>query len=151
MARAKQQEAERDNQTAPAPADTGEWEEVKVGLGEAWDFEKNPILMGVYLGSSVVQLNEPRSGDGATEATVYEFAKLDTGEIVFAWASHKLSQALENVGVDDRVKIEYLGKVDIKQGRQQLRQYRVWRQPAQRHIPGSRTQDFGDTNPLDEV
>lgn len=140
---AKAETVEKDNAVNPAPqADNEVWEEVRVGLGEAWDFEKNPILIGRYMGAQVMELKE-EGLDGRKDATAHEF-ELDNGDVVFAWSSFKLGQALVNVGMGDRVKIEYRGKIGIKDDKQQLRQYRVWVSPGQQKLPV----DFGDESPF---
>jgi hypothetical protein len=138
-------EVGRDNQTAPPVADNGEWERVKVGLGEGWDWTNNPTLIGTWTGAEVVELKEPGL-DGRSEATAYIFVT-DEGEQVFLWQSYALTAALENCGVGDRLKIVYKGQQDIKDGKQRINRFDVFRAAMQQSLP----QDYGDTNPLDEV
>jgi hypothetical protein len=131
---AKAEALEKDNVTAP-PAETGadEWERVKVGLGEGWDWEKKPELVGVYVGSEVVELKEPGL-DGRSEATAFVFAT-DDGEQVFLWQSYALSQALTEVGAGERLKIVYKGQKDIKDGKQRINRFDVFRSKAQQALP----------------
>ena len=147
MASKTKDEVERDNQAPPVPENNDEWERIAVGLGEQWDFEKDGPLIGVWTGAEVVGLKEAGL-DGKKEATAYLF-DTDTGESVFLWQSYALTNALEKVGVGDRLKIVYKGQRDFtgERGNQRVNVFEIFKSAAQQRI----APDYGDTNPLDEV
>lgn len=109
-----------------------EWEEVKIGLGEEWDFEKNGDLIGTLVGAKNIDLPEHSWGtgpDGEVRKTagVWEIAN-DNGEIFFIWDSYQLTEALTDFGRGDRIKVHFDGyrKFDSKGGPRQVKQYRVF-------------------------
>lgn len=136
---AKETQAEKDaiptdmaSEALASSTQDEEWEDVKVGLGRGWDFEKDGDLVGLYLGLSEVPIKEEnRKGDDDREsATAHSFGLLDgSGEIVFVWGSYELDLAMTEIGVDDKVKIHSLGVEQFKSddGPRQVKRYRVQR------------------------
>lgn len=92
-----------------------EYERVETGIGEKIEWADTPIFMGTYRGTQMVGIDPETSNNGEEEAKAHLFTARN-GDDVFAWATAQLDLALEGlVGRD--VRIEWLGKVDIKQGR----------------------------------
>jgi hypothetical protein len=107
-----------------------EWEDVQVGLGRGWDFDKDGDLVGLYLGVNEVPIKEEnRRGDDDREtAKAHSFGLLDnSGEIVFVWGSYEMDLAMSEIGVDDKVKIHLLGveQFSSDSGPRQVKRYRV--------------------------
>lgn len=116
---------------ATSPQDE-EWEDVKVGLGRGWDFDKDGDLVGIYLGVNEVPIKEEnrRGDDDRESAKAHSFGLQDgSGEIVFVWGSYELDLAMEEIGVDDKVKIHPLGveQFNSDTGPRQVKRYRVQR------------------------
>lgn len=106
-----------------------EWEEVRVGLGRQWDFDKEGDLTALYVGIGEVALAEDKRGDdGRDKANYHSFGLLDgSGEIVFIWGSYELDNAMTEVGVNDKVRISSLGRESFSSdsGPRQVKRYRV--------------------------
>lgn len=105
-----------------------EWEEVRAGIGRGWDFSKDgKSLTGLYMGTQSVEL--PNDPDRET-ANAHQFGLLDgSGEIVFLWESHELNGALEEVGLNEKIRVTFLGYEPFtsKDGPRQVKRYRVQR------------------------
>lgn len=112
-----------------------EWETVSVGLGTEWDFEKSGPLVGFYKGTQDVELSEEKQKQAAAQgnprktATAHQFTKGNDGEEVFVWGSHELDKAMEEIGVDEKVRITFLGIEQFKadDGPRQVKRYKVER------------------------
>lgn len=118
-------------ETTP-PVEENEWEEISVGIGEQWDFDKRGDLIGVIVGAKSVDLpehsqREDASGELRTSAGIWEFMLPDTGEMVFLWDSYQLTEALKDVGSGDLVKIHFDGYRSFtgSDGPRQVKQYKV--------------------------
>jgi len=105
-----------------------EWEDVSVGLGTEWDFEKRGILTGYYMGPKEIPLPEKaREKTGRETAMVHEFAEKETGEAVFIWDSYQLALAMTEPGVGDLVRVEFQGRDSFTgdDGPRQVKRYKV--------------------------
>ncbi len=105
-----------------------EWDEVSVGIGTEWDFDKRGVLIGYYMGPKEIPL-PPKSVEktGNTVATVHEFATKDEGEAVFLWDSYQLALAMTEPGMGDLVRIEFMGREAFTgdDGPRQVKRYKV--------------------------
>lgn len=112
-----------------------EWEDIRIGLGDEWDFERDGPLVGRYVATIPdfvvpdMQSREP----GATRTTnVYQFEpdsdSTDTG-LVFVWGSAQLDAAFqsEEVRIGDRMRLSYLGvdQFNSADGPRTIKRYRV--------------------------
>lgn len=107
----------KDAVTAPANSSTdfdpSEWETLQAGLGREWDFDRDGMLVGNFLGTATVETRKVDSG----EATAYLFSV--GGEDVFVWGSSEIVNVFDRkapdsddpiIAVGDRVAIEFLGR-----------------------------------------
>ena len=83
---------------------TDDWK--KIEAGDAWDFDKDDTLVGVFTGKE--------EGVGPNESMIYEF-ELKDGKRVSVWGTTLLDMRLKNVIVGEEVKIVYLGMAKSKQ------------------------------------
>jgi hypothetical protein len=74
---------------------------VKTGMVEAWDFEKNKVMRGVFLSK------EENVGDN--NSNFYNF-ETSAREVVGVWGSTVLDTRLKNVQMGEEVVIVYLGR-----------------------------------------
>jgi hypothetical protein len=115
----------------PSVIDTeDEWEDVKVGIGDQWDFETQGVLIGHIVGKFPIDLPErswSQNPDGTTRkvADAWKFALRDTGEEVFIWDSYALSDALTEPGFGDLVRIQFEGYKDFDNGKKRVKKYKV--------------------------
>lgn len=112
------------------PTTDEEWEDIQVGLGRGWDFDKDGDLTGLYLGVNEVPIKEEnRRGDDDREtAKAHSFGLVDgSGEIVFVWGSYEMDLAMTEVGVDDKVRVHLIGveQFSSDSGPRQVKRYRV--------------------------
>lgn len=111
-----------------------EWEDVRVGLGRGWDFDRDGDLIGLYLGVNEVEIDESKrqGDDDRTHAKAHSFGLPESGEIVFVWGSYELDEAMTEIGVDDKVKISFIGRENFNSddGPRQVKRYRVQRAVA---------------------
>src|SRR3990167_5139329 len=71
--------------------------------GEIWDFEKSPILEGIYMS---VETNV-----GVNKSNLYSFHDQNEEAKIFKiWGSTALDAQMQNVSVGQLTKITYLGK-----------------------------------------
>jgi len=117
-------------QTTPEPVtgDDEEWEDIRLGLGDEWDFEALGPLTGNFLGSTTQMVDD-------REQTVYQFAPMDEPErVVFVWGSNQLDLAFAAdpngnplIHVGDKVRIIFLGRQQFTsdEGPRQVKRYRV--------------------------
>lgn len=115
--------AETKTEAADAAA-ADEWEDVQIGLGREWDFDKNGALIAYYVDKTSVPLEDDAD---RTEAAARIFALEDTGEQVFLWDSYELATALDQVSQGRKVRIEFLGidPISGKAGPRQVKRYKV--------------------------
>jgi len=77
----------------------------RIEAGEVWDFEKDPIMRGVFLS---VEENV-----GENNSNLYSFEH-QGGNIVSVWGSEIIDARLKNVEMGEEVVIIYHGKVPSK-------------------------------------
>lgn len=111
--------------------------DVRAGNGDEWDFERYGPLWGFYVGESSITV-ERKPGQLA-EQPIWQFEPIHpahrevAGPLVFAWGSYQLDRAMEDTTEDgtpviregDLVVVTFLGRHEIKSGKQQLNRYRV--------------------------
>ena len=110
-----------------------DWEEIQVGIGNEWDFDKKGQLVGEYKGTSYVDIPEEKqrvqedTGEKRTRAMVYNFIEGTEGESVFVWESHQLNEAMKEVTEGDLVRVQFDGykKFDSAKGPRQVKQFKV--------------------------
>lgn len=106
----------------------GEWEDIKVGLGDEWNFDSGP-LVGSYLGTEEMELKAPDTESGIRVNQVHSFNPEgeDADRIVFVWGSAILDKAFEQIEVGARVRVTFLGIDSFKsdEGPRQIKRYRV--------------------------
>jgi hypothetical protein len=73
----------------------------EVTQAPAWDFEENPVVEGEYVAID--------REVGQNKSNLYKL-KQEDGSVVAVWGSSVLDTKMSNVGMGDKVKIEFLGK-----------------------------------------
>jgi hypothetical protein len=118
---------------APVPAaDNDGWDTLNSGsIGTEWDFERETVLTGHFLGLRTVETTKIESGT----ATAIQIAPLDSpDDIFFVWLSADLKAfEMDNDGTalvrqGDLVRITYLGRksfVGADGKPRQIKQYKV--------------------------
>lgn len=74
----------------------------KVEMGDAWNFEENPELIGLYLGHD--------EDVGENHSNIYNFEVNQTS--VSVWGSTVLDGRMKKVNVGEEVKITFTGMKD---------------------------------------
>jgi hypothetical protein len=104
------------------PATEDVFEDVATAIGDAWDFAKQPVLTGNYLGSATIEMDD-------RDQEVFQFAPVsDPSAIVFVWASNSLRGFAGKAVLGDVYRFTYLGTtaVEAKNGETyEVRQYKV--------------------------
>lgn len=115
-----------------------DWVTVDTGLGKEWAFEREPVMIGVYVGSRQQLTKDPQNPGSKRESTAHLFHTADDRD-VFLWESAALSNAFAAdaefpVVVGDLVRITFTGRENFvgEKGPQQIKRYRV-----QRAVPKS--------------
>lgn len=107
-----------------------EWETVKVGLGTEWKFESkdSPPLIGLYVGTQDVEI-DPEKNEGRTSARAHQFTTAADGDMVFIWGSSEIDSAMEEIGLNEKVRVSYLGRDSFTSddGPRQIKRYKVER------------------------
>ena len=101
-----------------------EWETVVEPYADSWDFQKNPELIGTYLGSKVVQFTQVNKETGeleTRESNVYEIQTKD-GDKFSVWGSYNIDAAFlpgseTELPVGSMVRILHEGKAPLDGGR----------------------------------
>lgn len=101
------------------------WETVVEPYGKTWDFDTDPILIGIYNGSKVVTQPDMNDPDKERDVTVYEITEATTGEKVSVWDSYSIHEAFTQITPDTQVRIEFKGKVAIDGGKRTVKQFVV--------------------------
>lgn len=112
-------------------AEKDEWEEVQVGMGEEWDFEKNGDLVGTFLQARIIELPEKswtkqEDGEIRKTSTIFEFALDGTGEQVFIWESYQVVEGMKDATTGTRVKVQFTGVKDFDGGKRRVKQYKFF-------------------------
>lgn len=101
------------------------WEDVRIGLGEVWDWKNGP-LDGVYVGRTTIEVPDNNHPGEMRDQTVYQFSvtgdsDADKGAVWALWGNYQLDQAFAGddagVHIGNRVRITNLGKTEISGGR----------------------------------
>lgn len=100
------------------------WETVAEPYGDSWDFDKNPILIGLYTGRRTVEQPDLNNEGSMRDANVYEITEATSGDKVSVWGTYVLDEAFGNMAHDTQVRISYQGKVDLSGGRS-VRKFKV--------------------------
>ena len=79
-----------------------EWK--KIEIGNSWNFEEAPELVGLYTGKE--------ENLGENNSTLYTFEISDNNEVVSVWGSTVLDGRMKSIKVGEEVKIVYKGKKD---------------------------------------
>lgn len=107
--------------------DLSQWDRVQFDLGEKIDFRETPIFMGLYRGVTQTEGEDMQGNRGPVDAYLFT----DTsGEERFCFASAMLAKALSDIPPGTQMRIEWLGKKDIKDGAQTVNRYKVWTKKA---------------------
>jgi len=123
---------------ATTPEAAGDdWQDIRTGLGgDEWDFDKDGALIGVYLGSTVKDLDDTNNPGQTRAQSVHQFApERDPHEVVILWGSYQLDAALADdaVGIGSIVRIQFTGTRAFKSGDGQprtVKQYKVQVKPS---------------------
>lgn len=117
------------NETAaPVGDQSEEWDDIRVGLGEEWDFRDGP-LVGNFLGTTTQEIEDKQTREQRT-VNVHQFAPVDNPDvIVFLWGSSELDAAMASdlVRQGDKMRITFLGidQFTSDDGPRQIKRYRV--------------------------
>lgn len=90
---------------------TDEWETINLGLGEAWDLERNGPLEGHFLGTTTTEITDRRTGE-KRRTNVHQFApRNDPEAVVFVWGGAQLDAAFASdlVRQGDLLRVTFLG------------------------------------------
>ena len=101
------------------------WETVVEPYGETWDFDKNPVLIGKYLSTKTVELPDLNKPGEMRPSNVYEIEAADSGDKVSVWGGYSIDEAFAKITPGNLVRIEFHGKVKIKGGAQEVKQFTV--------------------------
>lgn len=101
------------------------WETVVEPYGATWDFDSNPTLIGVYKGMKTVSLPDLNRPDEMRDSNVYEIDEASTGEKVSVWGGYSIDEAFTKISPGAQVRIEFKGKIKIKGGAQEVKQFVV--------------------------
>ena len=111
-------------------ADSGEWEDIKVGLGEEWDVEVDGPITGTFMGMETIDVPDSNNPGAmrATNAYRIEVAE-DEQPNRFVWGSYNLDLAMQAIEVGDQVRITFVGRNTFKgdKGPQTVKTFRVQR------------------------
>lgn len=118
--------AKREQATPVPPNGGGEWEEVRIGLGDEWDFDNGP-LVGDFIGSVERPVEDKRTGE-MRDQLVHQFApEGNPEEIVFLWGSYQLDTAFAKIDAGTRCRVQFAGtrQFSASDGPRVVKQYRV--------------------------
>lgn len=79
------------------------------GLGETWDFNKNPVLLGIYQRHESVEMLKYGSRTEMEMRDAYTF-KLGDGTLAVVWGSFSLNRGLSDIATGKLCRITYNGK-----------------------------------------
>jgi hypothetical protein len=103
-----------------------DWKEVTASEFADWDWDdpKCKILEGLLI--------QKKDHIGANNSNVYIIELKDKpGEVINVWGSTVLDTKFASVGVNEEVRIEYMGEVESKKGGRKYRDFKLFhRLPA---------------------
>lgn len=117
------------NEAEAVAPEQDEWDEIRIGLGEEWDFDQDGPLTGHFLGSTTQEIEDKRTGEMRV-VNVHQFAPVgDPDAVVFLWGSSQLDAAMASdlVRQGDKMRITFLGidQFTSDDGPRQIKRYRV--------------------------
>lgn len=119
------------NSVADLPVDdSGEWEDIKVGLGEEWDTEIDGPITGTFMGMETLDVPDDNNPGSTRETNAYRIDVADSDlPNRFVWGSYNLDQAMKEIEVGDTVRIAFIGRNTFKgdRGPQTVKTFRVQR------------------------
>jgi len=93
------------------------YREVEGSVSNAWDFDQNNVLEGVYINK--------RINVGPNNSCLYEIRQANS-EVVAVWGSTVIDFRMTNVPLNSQVKIEYIGKVKNPKTGRQFKEFKVF-------------------------
>lgn len=87
-------------------------------FGEDWDFEKNPILVGLYV--------RRKEGVGKNKSVVYTIEDRNTKKSYNVWGSTILDSKMELINPGMEVKIEFTGMGDSDKAVKPYKKFEVF-------------------------
>ena len=114
------------DEEAVAATDGQKWQDVRTGLGDEWEIEKQP-LVGSFIGMSTKELT---GADGEKRVqSIYQFApESEPDRIVFLWGSYQLDEAFREIETGTLCRVSFTGVRQFKGedgGPRQVKNYRV--------------------------
>ena len=94
------------------------------GIGETWDFEIHPVLVGVYQRKSTSHMLKYGSKTEMEDRMVYTI-KTASGDLAAVWESFALRAAFEDIPTGKVVRITYNGKDEIKDTDKEVKDFTV--------------------------
>ena len=109
-----------------------EWETMSEPLPEAWNWEEDgKVLIGVYQGSRHIEQEDTNDKSKTRLVALHNFTVDDEGDKRAVWGAYQIDAVFIDVSGEFRsdlvgklFRIEYLGKRDIKGGRE-VKDFRV--------------------------
>jgi hypothetical protein len=116
-----------DTKTAPnvQPVDDAGWETVVEPFGETATFE-NPgdTLIGTYKSKKEVETDDLNNPGEKRNQMVYEIEG-ENGKLWSVWESYNVQQGMEKASVGDLVRIKFVNKVPIDNGKRTVKQFEI--------------------------
>ncbi len=112
---AKEQSETTESEAVTMIADAfGDLEFVTVyeGIGETWDFNINPVLIGTYMRSEQTEMLKYGSKTETELRDVYTI-KTSSGDLAAVWGSFAINRAFKDIPTGKVVRITYTGKNQI--------------------------------------
>lgn len=100
------------------------WETIAEPYGDTWNFDQNPVLVGIFTSARQVELPDMNDPSQTRTVNVYEITKADDGEKYTVWGTYVLDDTFSKIKLDSQVRIEYMGKAEIGGG-QTVRKFKV--------------------------
>jgi hypothetical protein len=94
------------------------------GLGENWDWNKQPVLMAKYMRSEVVNQLKFGSKTEYEDRKVYTL-KSSSGQLVAVWGSINLNRAFLDISVGAMMRLTYTGKSEIGDAGREVKDFIV--------------------------
>lgn len=107
-----------------AQFDGAVFETVYEGLGETWDFNKNPVMIGIYQNHDTTEMLKYGSKTETELRDVYTF-KLADDSLAAVWGSYSINRGMKPVSPGKLVRLTYNGKSDINDGDRQVKDFKV--------------------------
>lgn len=94
------------------------WSDPVESKGSGWNFDTDPELIATFDRSDSLEVSDPFSSEpyATKKRTIHRFIR--DGELVDVWGSADLDGKMRQVEPGKLVRIVYLGKEDLDEGRQ---------------------------------